>query len=105
MLPCRRVVLTYFYMMYALHDLQYVNDVNPKELVKYGSSCGISKIQARIQKFFKEGGGVEEENLERKMFVDTRNNACLHKKLDKHATLSLFFSFQEDCLLFFAFIY
>ena len=49
------------------------------------------------------GGGVEEENLERKMFVDTRNNACLHKKLDKHATLSLFFSFQEDCLLFFCF--
>ena len=44
-------------LMYVLHDLQYVNDVNPKELVKYRRSGGISKIQARIQKFFKEGGG------------------------------------------------
>ena len=33
--------------------------------------------QARIQKFFK--GGIEEENFERKMFVDTRINACTHK--------------------------
>ena len=24
-------------------------------------------------------GGVEEENFERKMFVDTRINACTHK--------------------------
>ena len=29
--------------------------------------------------FQKEGGGVEEENFERKMFVDTRINACTHK--------------------------
>ena len=36
------------------------------------------KDQARIQKFFK-GGGVKEEIFERKMFVDTRINACIHK--------------------------
>ena len=28
---------------------------------------------------FQRGGGVEEENFERKMFVDTRINACTHK--------------------------
>ena len=35
-------------------------------------------LQARIQKFFK-GGGVEKENFERKMFIDTRINTCTHK--------------------------
>ena len=34
-------------------------------------------VQAQIQKFFKRG--VEEDNLERKMFVDTRINACTYK--------------------------
>ena len=28
---------------------------------------------------FQRGGGFEEENFERKMFVDTRMNACTHK--------------------------
>ena len=28
---------------------------------------------------FQGGGGVEEENFERKMYVDTRSNACTHK--------------------------
>ena len=28
---------------------------------------------------FQKGGVVEEENFERKMFVDTRINACTHK--------------------------
>ena len=37
------------------------------------------RMQTRIQKFFKGGGGVEEENFERKMFVDTRINVCTHK--------------------------
>ena len=32
--------------------------------------------QARIQKFFKGG---EEENYDRKMFVETHINACTHK--------------------------
>ena len=38
-------------------------------------------LQARIKKFFKSkvGGGVEEENFERKMFVDTLINACTRK--------------------------
>ena len=35
-------------------------------------------MQARIQNFFK-GGWIEEENFERKMYVDTRINACTHK--------------------------
>ena len=28
---------------------------------------------------FSKGGGIEEEIFERKMFVDTRINACTHK--------------------------
>ena len=40
-------------------------------------SCRPLQCHARIQKFFKGGGG--EENFERKMFVDTRINACTHK--------------------------
>ena len=38
-----------------------------------------NSFQARIQKIFK--GRVEEENFERKMFLDTctRINACTHK--------------------------
>ena len=37
-------------------------------------------VQARIQKFFKGGGGIEvEETFKKKMFVDTRINACTHK--------------------------
>ena len=36
-------------------------------------------LQARIQKFFKGGEGVEEENFERKMFVGICINACTHK--------------------------
>ena len=38
-----------------------------------------SKSQARIRKFFKGGEDAGEEIFERKMFVDTRNNACTHK--------------------------
>ena len=40
--------------------------------------------------------GVEEEKFERKMYVDTRINACTHKT---RQTCSLL-PFQEDCLLF-----
>ena len=40
--------------------------------------------------------GVEKETFERKMFVDTRINARVYTgKLDKHATLSLFFLFKR----------
>ena len=44
---------------------------------------------------FSRGGG-EEENVERKMFVDTRINACTHKTRQTRNSFSLF-SFQEDC--------
>ena len=57
------------------------------------------KAQARIQKFFKGGG--EEEKLDRKMFVDTRINACNIKARQTCSTFSLL-PFKEDCLLFFA---
>ena len=36
-------------------------------------------LQARIQKFFKGGGGLRRKILKRKMLVDTRINACTHK--------------------------
>ena len=51
-------------------------------------------LHARIQKFFKgEGGGVEEEIFERKMFVDTVSTRA-HIKLDKHSRgLSSIFCF------------
>ena len=42
-----------------------------------------------------------EENFERKMFVDTRINACTHKTRQTCNSFSLL-PFQEDCLLFFA---
>ena len=60
-----------------------------------------STVWARISK----GWGVEEENFERKMFVDTRINACTHIKLDKQATLSLFFLFKRIVFYFFALFY
>ena len=58
-------------------------------------------LQARIQKVFKgEGGGVEEENFERKMFVDTVSTR-VHIRT-RITCNSFFLPFQEDCLLFFA---
>ena len=39
---------------------------------------------------FSKGGG-EEENVERKMFVDTRINACKHKTRQTRNSFSLFF--------------
>ena len=45
---------------------------------KIFKSCQFIFINSRLsQKFFK--GGVEEENFERIMFVDTCLNACTHK--------------------------
>ena len=58
-------------------------------------------MQARIQKFF-EGGGVEEENFERKMLVDTRINACTHKN---ETNMQLFLSSFFSRGLFFALFY
>ena len=51
---------------------------------------------------FQKGGGVEGENFERKMFVDTCINACTHKNY-RHICNSL--SLQEDSFLFFALFY
>ena len=53
--------------MYMASILIY-NDVHALQIVH---------MQARIQKLFK--WGVEEENFERKMFVDTRIKAYTHK--------------------------
>ena len=56
-------------------------------------------IQARIQKFFKEG--VEEDNFEREsllIHVSTR----VHIKTRQTCNSFSLLSFQEDCLLFFA---
>ena len=50
------------------------------------------KTKAQIQKFFK--GQVEDENFERKMFVDTRINACTHKN-STSMQLFLFSSFSR----------
>ena len=44
---------------------------------------------------------IEEENFERKMFVDTRINACTHKTRQTRNSFSTL-PFQQDCLLIFA---
>ena len=51
-------------------------------------------------------GGVEEENFERKMFVDTRINACTHKnKIYMQRFLSFFFSRGLSSIFFALFYY
>ena len=53
---------------------------------------------------FQRRGGIEEENFEIYMFVDTRINACTQKTSQTCNPFSLL-PFQEDCLLFFALFY
>ena len=57
-----------FLLTFYLKDCLYQYDLFCYHFYQY---------QARIQNFFK--GEVEEENFERKIFVDTRINACTHK--------------------------
>ena len=88
-------------MMYALHDLQYVNDVNPKEYVKYRSSCGIFKTSSADPEIFQMGGG---EVVRRKILIEKclliHVSTRVHIKLDKHASVSLFFLFKMTVFYF-----
>ena len=49
---------------------------------------------------FHGGGGVEKENFEGKMFVDTRVQIKTRQRCNSFSLLP----FQEDCLLFFCFV-
>ena len=53
---------------------------------------------------FSKGGGVEEENFERKMFFDTRINACTHKNRQTCNYFSLL-PFQEDYLYYYSLLF
>ena len=89
---CKR----YNVRMSVVTDLPHENSFTANRSATVG-------MQARIQKFFKGGGGVEEENFERKMFVDTPINACTHKY---STNLQLFpsFSFSRGLSSYFCFV-
>ena len=60
-------------------------------------------IQARIQNFFKGEGGLRRKILKEKCLLIhdvTYWSTCVHIKLDKHATFSLFFFFNRIVSIF-----
>ena len=68
-------VLSPILFSYYIHDIYIIKENCPSvdiQLINIFLYMYTDNMQARIQIFFKVG--VEEENFERKMFVDTRTN-------------------------------